>query len=109
MNNLEKSWKELMVKVEGLFDQEVSLKGILFLIGIQELKMLDRDFSKEEKVDVLHVAVCTVLAPYGYYKLKGVDEDGWIHYNELRAVKSLSDFDQKKLIKKGIINYFTKN
>ena len=37
MNDLEKKWDDLVTKLEKKFDDEMSLKGILYLIGIQEL------------------------------------------------------------------------
>ena len=57
MNDLEKKWDDLVTKLEKKFDDEVSLKGILYLIGIQELNFGVKRFSKEEKVNVLHVAM----------------------------------------------------
>ena len=37
MNDLDEKWGALIKKLEAQFDDEVSLKGILYLIGIQEL------------------------------------------------------------------------
>ena len=84
-----------------------SLKGVLYLIGLQELNMPEKNFSKEEKVDVLHVATCKILSSFGYYRFNGVDEDGWPHYEEVEALKNLSERDQEKLIKEGIIKYIS--
>jgi len=105
MENLEKQWQKTIKQLEQQFDDEISIKGILYLIGIQELNFGVRSFSREEKINVLHVATCRLLSDYGYYKLDRVDNDGWPHYKELRAVKNLSADDQKKLIKTAIINY----
>ena len=107
MNDLEKTWEKLITRLESQLNNELSLKGILYLIGLQELNMVEKDFSKEEKVDVLHVAICKVLCPYGYYKFSGIDKDGWPHYEELKALKSLSEKKQEKLIKTGIIKYLS--
>jgi len=105
MNELEKKWGELIIRLEKKINRELSLKGVLYLIGLQELNMIDKDFSKEEKIDVLHVAVCKILSAYGYYKFTGIDKDGWHHYDELKALKNLSEKEQQELIKEGIINY----
>ena len=105
MNDLEKKWDDLVTKLEKKFDDEMSLKGILYLIGIQELNFGVKRFNKEEKVNVLHVATCKLLSMYGYYKFDGVDKDGWPHYRELKALKDLSNDDQQNLIKKAIISY----
>ena len=105
MDNLEKNWEQLICTLEKKFDDEMSLKGILYLIGVQELNFGVKRFDKEEKIDVLHVATCKLLSNYGYYKFDSIDEDGWPHYIELKALKNLSERDQQNLIKKAIISY----
>ena len=37
MEDLNKKWDALIKKLEKQFDDEMTLKGILYLIGIQEL------------------------------------------------------------------------
>ena len=105
MNDLEKRWGRLIAGLERKFDDEVSLKGVLYLIGVQELNFGVKQFSREEKINVLHVATCKLLSNYGYYKFNGVDKDGWPHYTELRALKNLSEKDQQKLIQEAILKY----
>ena len=77
----------------------------MYLIGIQELNFGVRRFSKEEKINVLHVATCKLLSMYGFYKFDSIDKDGWPHYTELKALKDLSNDDQQNLIKEAIIDY----
>lgn len=105
MKDLEKNWRALILKLENSFNDEVSLKGILYLIGVQELNFGIKKFSREEKINVLHVATCRLLSNYGYYRFDRIDEDGWPHYKELKALKNLSEKDQKNLLKEAIINY----
>ena len=107
MYDLEKKWKQLVNKLEKQFNDEMSLKGILYLIGIQELNFGVKRFSREEKINVLHVATCKLLSEYGYYKFDSIDKDGWPHYKEVKALHGLSDDDQQKLIKKSIIKYLS--
>ena len=107
MNDLEKKWGQLISKLEKQFNDEMSLKGILYLIGIQELNFGVKRFSREEKINVLHVATCKLLSEYGYYKFDSIDKDGWPHYKEVKALHNLSDSDQQKLIKKSIIKYLS--
>ena len=105
MKDLEKNWEELIRKLEKQFDDEMSLKGVLYLIGVQELNFGIKRFGKEEKIDILHVATCKLLSNYGYYKFDSIDKDGWPHYIELKALKNLSEKGQQNLIKKAIISY----
>ena len=55
---LEKQWQEVCKKLSLQFDQELDLQGILFLIGVQELGKGYKIFSKDEKVELMHIAVC---------------------------------------------------
>ena len=89
MDDLNKKWDALVLKIERQFDDEINLKAILYLIGVQELNMGIKRFGREEKVDILHVAVCKILTLFGYYKFDRVDEDGWPHWIELKAHKIL--------------------
>ena len=105
MKDLSARWDNLILDLEAKFDDEMSLKGILYLIGVQELNMGVKRFSREEKIDVLHVAVCKILTPFGFYKFDKVDEDGWPHWIELKPLKSLDKKEQEMLMKKGVLNY----
>lgn len=105
MEEVSELWKNTIIRLEKEFDQDLTLKGVLYLIGVQELNLGLKKFSREEKISVLHVAVCKILVPFGYYRFDRVDEDGWPHYTELNAIKDLSEKDQELLIKKAIIKY----
>ena len=106
MKELEKKWNNLIVLLQEDFDEELNLKSILFLIGVQELGQGIRDFDKEEKTYLLHIATCKLLCPFGYYKFKNIDEDGWPHYAEMKDMEKLPTNEQKLLMKKAIIKYF---
>ena len=105
MKSLDKKWEALIERLEKQFLDEVSLKGILYLIGIQELNFGLKQFKREKKINVLHVATCKLLSNYGYYKFDSIDKDGWPHYTEIKALQNLSEKDQEILIKKAILNY----
>ena len=91
MNTLDKDWEALVNRLEKQFDDEMTLKGILYLIGIQELNFGIKRFSREEKLNVLHVATCKLLSSFGYYQFVSVDKDGWPHYKEVKAIKNLDE------------------
>jgi len=107
MDSLEKKWEDLTGKLEDQFGEEMTLKGILYLIGVQELNFGIKQFEREEKIDVLHVAICKILCSFGYYKFESIDNDGWPHYTELKALKNLSEKEQENLIKKAILEYLS--
>ena len=106
MEDIEKKWSRLVIKLQKNFEEELTLKSILFLIGVQELGQGIRSFDKEEKTNLLHIATCKLLSSFGYYKFITVDEDGWPHYDSIKDLEELSPYSQEMLIKKSIINYF---
>ena len=107
MDSLDKKWGVLTDKLEDRFGGEMTLKGVLYLIGVQELNFGIKQFDREEKIDVLHVATCKILSSFGYYKFDRIDDDGWPHYTELKALKRLSGKEQENLIKKAILEYLS--
>ena len=109
MDDLDEKWGQVIKTVYKNFGDEINLKGILYLIGVQELNLGVKSFPREEKVNVIHVAVCKILAPYGYYAFDKIDEDGWPHYKQLKPFSSLLEVDQEKLMKRAIITYFSES
>lgn len=83
------------------------LQAILFLIGIQELGDVNREFSKEEKQDLMHIAVCTLLEDEGYYEFVGRDADGWPHWQQTKRNDIKGTEAQENLLKTKIIRYFS--
>ena len=97
--------KHLVKDTMGL-KQLPDLNGILFLIGMQELGRWKEDFSKEEKQDLMHIAVCRLLSYDGYYEFVGRDGDGWPHYKLLKGVPEKGVKNQETLLKHKVIQYF---
>jgi hypothetical protein len=68
-----------------------------------------KDISKSEKTDLLHVAVCTVLEPHGYYEFDGHDAENWPHFKLIQELPPLNDREQQHLMKEALIDYFVQN
>lgn len=82
------------------------MNAILFLIGIQELGHVKEEFTKEEKQDLMHIAVCRLLEPEGYFEFEGIDADGWPHYKPVRPFTRKGVDQQEELLKEKVIQYF---
>lgn len=82
------------------------LQTVLFLIGIQEFGEVREKYTKEEKQDLMHIAVCSLLEADGYYAFEGRDEDGWPHFKTLKPVVKTDIEQQENLLKEKIIQYF---
>ena len=85
------------------------LNTVLFLIGIQELGRWKKDFSKEEKQDLMHIAVCRLLSYDGYFEFVGRDEDGWPHYRQALEMPEQNTLQQEKMLKINAVRYFKEN
>lgn len=102
----EEQWKDLEEKIAVQFGGDLDVQGILFLIGVQELGKGAQKFTKDQKLDVIHIAICRVLEPFGFYKLTHSDQDGWPHYESLKPLPNLKPGEQLKLMKQAILDYF---
>ena len=82
------------------------MDGVLFLIGIQEFGSGKQEFTKEQKQDLMHIAVCSLLAQSGYYVLDGYDEENWPHFTQLKALPDFNMFEQENFLKDHALLYF---
>lgn len=105
---LDYEWLRVRHLVKDAFERDnlPDLNAILFLIGIQELGRPRQSFSKEEKQDLMHIAVCRLLSYEGYYEFAGRDADGWPHYRMVKPFRAQGLKDQEELLKVLVIRYF---
>ena len=106
--NLKDQWNYLVKELTQQFSEGdvLNLDGIIYLIGVQELGQGKRLFKKDEKVNLMHVAICKLLEPYGYYEFDFFDKDGWPHYKIVTDLPNLKPGEQTVLMKEAIVNYF---
>lgn len=102
----EEEWLACRAKVKKVFGQAPDLNGMLFLIGVQESDQQKNDFTKEEKRDLMHVAVCKLLEPLGFYRYVGKDDEGWPHFEVTEQLPTLNLKEQENLLRRQIVKYF---
>jgi hypothetical protein len=105
-DDIQNRWWALEEKLLARFGKKPDMEAILFLIGIQEIGDFQTKFSKEQKQDLMHVAVCSLLSPSGYYELDRVDEEGWPHFRQIKALPVLNFKDQENFMRDHILLYF---
>ena len=105
-DDIQQRWWTLEAKLVERFGKKPDLETILFLIGIQEFGDLKEKFTKEQKQDLMHIAVCSLLASSGYYEIERIDEDGWPHFRQLKGLPELSAIEQENFIKDHVLLYF---
>ncbi len=82
------------------------LNTVLFLVGMQELGRWKKKFTKEEKQDLMHIAVCRLLSYEDFFEFVGRDADGWPHYQQTREMNANNLGQQERLLKVLAIRYF---
>jgi hypothetical protein len=98
-------WYKIVFGLKKQFGKKPDLNGILFLIGMNELGKV-KEYSKQEKTELLHIATCKLLSYEGHYKLTHFDKEGWPHY-ELVSTPPYADLmQQENLLRKLIVAYF---
>jgi hypothetical protein len=108
---LKEYWKELVTKLSEQFTDgdPIDLEGIIYIIGVQELGKTDLKFEKDDKIDLMHIAICRLLEPFGYYAFDYFDEEGWPHYEVLEKLPPLKPGEQSVLMKEAVVLYFLEN
>lgn len=99
-------WQQIIQKIQKDFNKTPDVNAILFLIGMREYGLPKAKFTKEEKVSLMHIAVCRLLSKSGYYELEGHDDDGWPHWKLLKKLPSIDVLQQETFLRQHIIDYF---
>ena len=105
---LKERWEAVVDLLANRFadGESLDLDAIIYIIGLQELGQLHRKFKKDEKVNLMHIAICRLLEPFGYYEFDYFDDEGWPHYKVLEQLPPLRAGEQSVLMKEAIVQYF---
>jgi hypothetical protein len=105
-DDIQVRWLKLRIKLKQRYDIKPEMDGILFLIGVQELGAGHQKYTKEQKQDLMHIAVCTILAQSGYYAIEGYDDEGWPHFKQLKPLPEYNVFEQENFLRDHVLLYF---
>jgi hypothetical protein len=105
---LKDRWEKLVQLLSDQFSQgeDLDLDAIIYLIGVQELGKVHQKYKKDEKLNLMHIAICRLLEPYGFYEFEYFDDEGWPHYKVKEELPPLKAGEQSVLMKEAIVNYF---
>ncbi|MDC1081275.1 hypothetical protein OAQ15_04145 [Flavobacteriaceae bacterium] len=105
---LKERWETLVSLLTERFSETetIDIEGILYLIGIQELGQIHKRFKKDDNVNMIHIGICSVLEPFGYYEFDYFDDEGWPHFKLVEELPPLKPGEQSVLMKDAIIHYF---
>jgi hypothetical protein len=99
-------WYQVRNRVKEQFGERPDINALLFIIGMNEVGIVKEKWEKEEKQDLMHVAICKLMSSEGYYELLGNDDEGWPIYEPVKNVPKLPLKEQDELLKRKIIEYF---
>jgi hypothetical protein len=105
---LKTRWELLVSKLSSQFadGDPLDLDAIIYLIGVQEKSDVHARYKKDDKINLMHIAICRLLEPYGYYEFDYVDSEGWPHYKVIKQLPPLKAGEQSVLMKEAIVHYF---
>ena len=107
---LKERWEELVAVLSDRFSdgEALDVEGILYLVGLQELGQVHRKMKKDDNVNLIHIGICAVLEPFGYYRFDFIDDEGWPHFELLEELPPLKPGEQSVLMKEALVSYFLK-
>jgi hypothetical protein len=105
---LKNRWDRVVQLLSNQFadGEQLDLDAIIYLVGLQELGKIKQSFGKDEKVNLMHIGICRLLEPYGYYEFDFFDGDGWPHYKVKEELPPLKAGEQTILMKDAVVSYF---
>lgn len=105
---LKEDWDKTVQILSAKFSggEPLSLESIIYLIGVQELGKGAKNFKKDAKIDLMHIAICRLLEPFGYYEFDFFDKEGWPHYKNTKPLPKLKSGEQTVLMKEAVVMYF---
>ena len=103
---LKEKWAEVEAFITKRFDKEPDLKSALFVIGLRELGSVQLELTKEEKQDLMNLAVCRVCSSSGYFKVESIGADGWPEWKQIKPMPKMGTQEQEDFLKDHIIHYF---
>lgn len=101
-------WLRIRNQIKDAFNKPElpDLNAVLLLVGIQILGRWQKTYTKEEKQDLMHIAICELLSQQGIYVFKGRDADGWPHYDRVTISPVEGPEAQERYLIEQIIHFF---
>ena len=106
----DKDWERIMDFFRQRFTagETPTPETILYLTGVRELGEGPRRYSKDEKINLMHVGLCTILTHTGHCRRTGTGKDGWPLFAQEKSLPA-SDRERETIIREGLIRYFREN
>ena len=89
--DLSGKWESILNILSDEFNKgdDLDIESVIYLIVVHEFWNPNMKFNKDQKIDIMHIAICRLLEPYGFYEFDYVDKDGWPHYKTINKLPNL--------------------
>ena len=96
---LKNRWNSVLDFLTEKFSETetIDIEGVLYLVGLQELGKIHQRFKKDDNVNIIHIGICTVLEPFGYYSFDFYDDDGLHLKQTIKQTELLDGRSQKRI------------
>lgn len=106
MTEQTEKWASVESLIHNRFHKKPDLKAALFVIGLRELGTVQLSLTKEEKQDLMNLAVCRICSPSGYFEVEAIDDDGWPVWKQVKPMPKMNSKEQEEFLKSHVIRYF---
>ena len=108
-NDLQQNWLQLESALTERLGEKLTPDDVLLFIGVREAGVPPKEFTEREKIELVQVAISTILVPAKYYELLWVEDTGWPHFKQLQPIKEMNAKEKEIFYKKYILLYAENN
>ena len=94
-NDLQQNWLQLESALTERLGEKLTPDDVLLFIGVREAGVPPKEFTEREKIELVQVAISTILVPAKYYELLWVEDTGWPHFKQLQPIKEMNAKDKE--------------
>lgn len=108
-DDLQQRWLKLESKLTERLGNKPAMDDVLIFIGIRESGLPPKTFTEKEKIDLIQMAVCTILVPARYYEMMWVDDFGWPYFKEIQRLPAMTIEERAGFLKQYVVAYAEKH
>lgn len=102
------NWTQLCFRLGEMFQMDLDTNGVFLLIGIREKGWGFREFSKEEKLNLIRLGSCTLLCELKQLERVTSDRDGWPVFKQPAFFPEWNEAQKQQKLKEAAVVYFNR-
>ncbi len=101
----DQEWNELLLRLSKHFKVTANYEFVLFVVGVNELGHGFRNYTKDEKMDLMSLGSCVLLSHRGLLQKSEADDNGWPVFVPVNGSLS-ANHTSEAFLKSAMIDYF---